>query len=43
MPNGGLDKMAFLGRVCNWLGKHRHAIVDHFEAKAPASAPQPIW
>jgi hypothetical protein len=32
-----------LGRVFNWLGKDRHTIVDHFEAKAPASEPPPIW
>jgi hypothetical protein len=32
-----------LGRVCNWLGKHRDTIFDYFEARAPASAPPPMW
>jgi hypothetical protein len=32
-----------LCRVCNWLGKHRVTIVDHFEAKAPAFAPSSLW
>jgi hypothetical protein len=43
MPKGGFDKVLCLGRVFNWLEKHRDTIFDYFEAMALASAPPPMW
>jgi hypothetical protein len=42
-PKVGSTRWFSLGRVCNWFGKHRDTIVDHFEGKASASAPPPMW
>jgi hypothetical protein len=38
-PKVASTRWISLGRFCNWLGKHRDTVVNHFEAQAPACVP----
>jgi hypothetical protein len=42
-PKVASTRWLSLGRVCTLFGKYRDIIVDHFEGRAPASTPPPLW
>eukprot|EP00171_Calliarthron_tuberculosum_P023835 IDg23835t1 len=43
MPESSVDEVAFSGPFCNWFAKHRDSLMGHFEDKAPACTPPPMW